>query len=142
MAYIARWPGLQMDKIGNNWRKHTRTQLILWLGNPEAHQVLQSCTQQDEGQIVSRRPSAVNLWQTMSAQSPDRDAALFQLSGGLSTLTSSGPFLQIGRIYPPSLTHIPHPPAPVPPQLVVSSKAGGERAQFLVRVARRLTHSD
>lgn len=78
----------------------------------------------------------------MSASSPDRDATLFQLSGGLSTLTSSVPFLKIGSIYSPSLTHILHPPAPVPPQLVVSSKAGGERAQFLVQVARRLTHSD
>lgn len=57
-------------------------------------------------------------------------------------LTSTAPCLQIGPISSPSLTHIPHPPAPVPPQLVVSSKAGGERAQFLVQVARRVTHSD
>lgn len=58
------------------------------------------------------------------------------------TLTSTAPCLQIGPISSPSLTHIPHPPAPAPPQLVVSSKTGGERAQFLVQVARRVTHSD
>lgn len=39
---------------------------------------------------------------------------------------------KLTRFIAPTHKHTPHPPAPVVPQLMVSSKAEGERAQFLV----------
>lgn len=136
------WRIRRLQQIANHLRKHTCPQRTLLLGYPDTHQVPRSPTQQQGQRFVLRSPSTVNLSRTMSVPSVDRDATLLQLSWGVFTLTSTAQCLQIGPIYSPSLTHIPHPPAPVPPQLVVSSKAGGERAQFLVQVARRVTHSD
>lgn len=101
----------RLQRIANHLRKHTCPQRTLLLGYPDTHQVPRSPTQQEGQRFVLRSPSAVwclcRLW-TVTRRS-------YSSPGGVLTRTSTAPCLQIGPIYSPSLPHIPHPPAPVPP---------------------------